>query len=103
MKKIILQILCRLLALVSDGCVSINLYFLFHALGPYEIWQQYLGSPWPFLLGNFLLLRIIFNMALGIGPSQFVLGLRPEGPFLWKRVGGVLRCVYEIPFFLLFP
>ncbi len=93
----------RLIALISDIFISINIYSFFHALGAFENLEKIIGYPWIILVGNYFAFRICSNFFIGASLSQYILGLRGKGGVIWKRVGGMLRSIYEIPSIILFP
>lgn len=39
----------------------------------------------------FIFYQFVGNLFFGLGPGQFLVGMRSEGSFLWKRLGGTIR------------
>jgi hypothetical protein len=93
----------RILSVIADFFISINIYSFFYVLGPYEDLEKSIGYSWPLVILNYIAFRAFFTLILGTSLSQYIFGLRSPGGFLWKRLGGVLRSMYEIPSILLFP
>lgn len=93
----------RFFSAISDFFISLNIYSFFYVLGPYEHLEKSIGYNWHLIILNYVAFRAIFTLILGTSLSQYVFGLRSSGDFLWKRLGGVLRSIYEIPSILLFP
>lgn len=93
----------RILAAITDLFISLNVYSFFYALGPYQNFENSIGYTWPVILLNYVAFRSLFTLILGTSLSQYIFGLRTQGGFFWKRLGGFLRTVYEIPSILLFP
>lgn len=88
---------------MADFLISLNIYSFFYILGPYEHLEKSMGYTWPLIFLNYIAFRAFFALILGTSLSQYIFGLRSSGDFLWKRLGGVLRSLYEIPSVFLFP
>ncbi len=97
------HVIKRTASLLSDFFVSVNVYSFFHALGPYKYFEKLIGYPWVILILNFIAFRVFFNLIIGLSLSQYIFGLRADGGTIWKRVGGALRSLYEIPLLAFFP
>jgi pSer/pThr/pTyr-binding forkhead associated (FHA) protein len=48
------------------------------------------------LLLIFILNRAITTLLFGVSISEYCLGMRPSGNFIWSRVGGVIRVVFGV-------
>jgi hypothetical protein len=97
------HVIKRTASLLSDLFISVNVYSFFHALGPYKYFEKLIGYPWVILILNFIAFRVFFNLIIGLSLSQYIFGFRADGGIIWKRVGGALRSIYEIPLLVFFP
>ncbi len=88
---------------MADFLISLNIYSFFYVLGPYEHLEKSMGYAWPLIFLNYIAFRAFFAFILGTSLSQYIFGLRSSGDFFWKRLGGGLRSLYEIPSAFLFP
>lgn len=93
----------RLFSVLADLFISINIHSFFYAFGAFESFEKSNGYTWPFIILIYISVRAISNLFLGVSLSQFIFGLRGNGDFLWMRLGGFLRSIYEVPSVLLFP
>lgn len=59
-------------------------------------------NPVPTLV-VFVVSKLIFNLLIGMSLGQMLVGMKADGNFIWKRVGGLLRTIIgfiTFPFFI---
>ncbi|MBL6989965.1 MAG: hypothetical protein ISR65_09315 [Bacteriovoracaceae bacterium] len=94
------KVLIRLLAVIGDVAISYAVYFFLLSFEWFRSFESSLNAPAPLpkilmIYSAYMVIRFYFTLVFSVSLSQALIGIKSEGEFVWKRVGGGIRVVFE--------